>query len=117
MEEMFLFYMALIILLNILQCYNSPLQLCDAATSGADATAFTHPSPVTPRTVSMAGRSLSQSVFHCRKPQVLTATAGDLVVWDLMEEDLTANQSLSIDRMKLIHFQKDPITALTVTDR
>ncbi|XP_076587906.1 cilia- and flagella-associated protein 251 [Chaetodon auriga] len=72
--------------------------------------------PDTPQTVSMAGRSLSQSVFHWRKPQVLTATAGDLVVWDVMEEDLAANKSLSIDRMKLIHFQKDPITVLTVTD-
>ncbi|XP_070760940.1 cilia- and flagella-associated protein 251 [Enoplosus armatus] len=73
---------------------------------------FTMPS----QTVSMAGGSLSQSVFHWRKPQVLTATAaGNLVVWD-MAEVLAANQSLPGDKIKLIPLQKDPITALTVTD-
>lgn len=62
----------------------------------------------------MAG-SLSQSVFHWSKPEIITATAvGSIVVWDL-EEDLAANQSLHT--VKLIPIQAHPITALTVTDR
>ncbi len=77
-------------------------------------TVFTQPSPDDTQAVS---GSLSQSVFHWRKPQVLTATAaGSLVVWDVVE-DLTVNQSLPKDRMKFIPLQKHPITALTVTDR
>ncbi|KAK5932477.1 hypothetical protein CgunFtcFv8_004179 [Champsocephalus gunnari] len=66
------------------------------------------------KTTFMAG-SLSQSVFHWSKPEIITATAaGSIVVWDL-EEDLAANQSLHT--VKLIPIQAHPITALTVTDR
>ncbi|KAF3851124.1 hypothetical protein F7725_012896 [Dissostichus mawsoni] len=65
------------------------------------------------KTTFMAG-SLSQSVFHWSKPEIITATAaGSIVVWDL-EEDLAANQSLHT--VKLIPIQEHPITALTVTD-
>ncbi|XP_045891986.1 cilia- and flagella-associated protein 251 isoform X2 [Micropterus dolomieu] len=68
------------------------------------------------QTVNMACGSVSQSVFHWRERQVLTATAaGSLVVWDVME-DLAANRSLPREKVKLIHLQKDPITALAVTD-
>ncbi|XP_028434267.1 cilia- and flagella-associated protein 251 [Perca flavescens] len=68
------------------------------------------------QTVNIADGSLSKSVFHWRKPEILTATsAGSLVVWDVME-DLAANQSLPRDRIKLINLQNDPITTLTVTD-
>ncbi|KAK5871136.1 hypothetical protein PBY51_004032 [Eleginops maclovinus] len=66
------------------------------------------------KTTYMGGGSLSQSVFHWRKPQIITATAsGCLVVWDLVE-DLAGNQSLPT--VKLIPIQRHPITALTVTD-
>ncbi|KAK1892432.1 Cilia- and flagella-associated protein 251 [Dissostichus eleginoides] len=65
------------------------------------------------KTTFMAG-SLSQSVFHWSKPEIITATAaGSIVVWEL-EEDLAANQSLHT--VKLIPIQEHPITALTVTD-
>lgn len=103
------------ILINILHC--SPLQFCDGASSGSDATAFTPPSPDTSQIVDVAGGSLSQSVFHWRELQVLTATAaGSLVVWDVME-DLAANLSQLKYRVKSIQLQKNPITTLTVTDR
>ncbi|XP_056273936.1 cilia- and flagella-associated protein 251 [Pseudoliparis swirei] len=66
------------------------------------------------QTVSKAAGSLTQSVFHCKKSQILTATAGGyLVVWDLME-DLAAHESFPRQRIKFIHIQKDPITVLTV---
>ncbi|XP_060927169.1 cilia- and flagella-associated protein 251 [Limanda limanda] len=55
-------------------------------------------------------------VFHCRKPQVLAATAaGGLVVWDVMK-DMNENQTVPRDRIKVIRLQKDPITVLAVTD-
>lgn len=100
--------------INMLQC--STLQFSDEATSGPDATGFSPPSPDTSQTINMCAGSLLQSVFHWRELQILTATAaGRIVVWDLME-DLAANQQLTRERIKLIHLQKDPITALTVTD-
>lgn len=65
----------------------------------------------------MADRSLSQSVFHCRKTHVLTVTtAGSLVVWDVTTY-LAANQSLHKEIFKIIPLQKVPITCVTVTDR
>lgn len=65
----------------------------------------------------MTAGSLSQSVFHWKEPEILTATAaGYIVVWDPME-DLAANQSLPRHRIQFIHLQKDPITVLAVTDR
>ncbi|XP_074493952.1 cilia- and flagella-associated protein 251 [Sebastes fasciatus] len=69
------------------------------------------------QTFNMAGMSLSQSVFHWREPQILTATAGgSLLVWDVTE-DLATDQNFPIDRVRLIDLQNDPITALAVTDR
>ncbi|XP_036955446.1 cilia- and flagella-associated protein 251 isoform X1 [Acanthopagrus latus] len=63
-----------------------------------------------------AGESFSQSVFHWRKSQIITATtAGSLVVWNMME-DFDANRSFPEDRIQLICIQKDPITALAVID-
>uniref|UniRef100_A0A3B4ZRR4 Cilia- and flagella-associated protein 251 n=1 Tax=Stegastes partitus TaxID=144197 RepID=A0A3B4ZRR4_9TELE len=59
--------------------------------------------------------SLSRSIFHWRKPQVLTAIEGSIMVWDVME-DLVANQSQPKDRIRLFRLQQHPITALTVTD-
>ncbi|XP_049434683.1 cilia- and flagella-associated protein 251 isoform X2 [Epinephelus fuscoguttatus] len=68
----------------------------------------------TSRTVELASGSFSQSVFHWREPQILTATAaGSIVVWNL--EDSAANQSLCV-RAKVVALQEDPITALTITD-
>ncbi|XP_042343757.1 cilia- and flagella-associated protein 251 [Plectropomus leopardus] len=59
---------------------------------------------------------LSQSVFHRREPQILTASAaGSIVVWNLME-DFAANQYFPTYRIRVFDLQDDPITALTVTD-
>ena len=69
------------------------------------------------QTVSLAGGSLSQSVFHWSEPQILTATtAGSLAVWHVTE-DLAANHSLPTGEVKVFPLQKAPITALSVTDR
>ncbi|XP_072243955.1 cilia- and flagella-associated protein 251 [Leuresthes tenuis] len=73
------------------------------------------PSPDPSKTVNIADVSLSQSVFHWRNPQILTATVGSLVVWDV-KEDLVENQSLSPERLKIIQLQQHPITVLTVAD-
>lgn len=65
----------------------------------------------------MAGGSLGQSVFHWKKPQVLTATAaGSIVVWTMTEE-LAAKQRLASNEIQIIALQEYPITVLTVTDR
>ncbi|XP_051278457.1 cilia- and flagella-associated protein 251 isoform X1 [Dicentrarchus labrax] len=95
------------------KCFNTSQQFSESATSGFDSM-FTQTSP--DNSVKVAGRSFSQSVFHWRNPQVLTATTkGSIVVWDVIE-DLGPDQSLPKDRIKFILLQDNPITALTVTD-
>ncbi|XP_034452415.1 cilia- and flagella-associated protein 251 isoform X1 [Hippoglossus hippoglossus] len=91
-------------------------KICAAATGGSDAS-VSAPSPADiSQTVNKAARFPNRSVFHCRKPQVLAATAaGGLVVWDVMK-DMNANQTVPRDRVKVIRLQKDPITVLAVTD-
>uniref|UniRef100_A0A3Q1F350 Cilia- and flagella-associated protein 251 n=1 Tax=Acanthochromis polyacanthus TaxID=80966 RepID=A0A3Q1F350_9TELE len=87
----------------------------DDATRAISATEFTQPAPGPSGTVTISDASLSRSVFHWRKPQVLTAIAGSIMVWDVME-DLVINQCLSRNRIRLIHLQEYPITVLTTTD-
>uniref|UniRef100_A0A3P8UDA3 Cilia- and flagella-associated protein 251 n=1 Tax=Amphiprion percula TaxID=161767 RepID=A0A3P8UDA3_AMPPE len=76
---------------------------------------YSKPVPGPSGTVPISDASLGQSVFHWRKPWVLTAIAGSIMVWDVMEE-LVINQCLSRNRIKLIHLQQYPITVLTTTD-
>ncbi|KAM7391954.1 hypothetical protein PAMP_022600 [Pampus punctatissimus] len=97
--------------LKVKKLYNA------APSSGFDTTAFPQPSPGCSHIVNVAGGSFSQSVFHWKEPQVLTATAaGSIVVWQLME-DLAANQSPIKYKVQVISLQKHPITVLAVTDR
>lgn len=65
----------------------------------------------------MADMSLSQSVFHCRDPHVLTVTtAGNILVWDVTPF-LAADQSLHKEIFKIISLQKVAITCVATTDR
>lgn len=65
----------------------------------------------------MADMSLSQSVFHCRDPHVLTVTtAGNILVWDVTPF-LAADQSLHKEIFKIISLQKVTITCVATTDR
>lgn len=65
----------------------------------------------------MADMSLSQSVFHCRNPHVLTVTtAGNILVWDITPF-LAADQSLHKEIFKIISLQKINITCIATTDR
>lgn len=60
---------------------------------------------------------LSQSVFHWRGLQALSATsAGNLVLWDMVRASSTS-RPLVRRAVKLIPLQKDGITVLTLTDR
>uniref|UniRef100_A0A3Q3XA48 Cilia- and flagella-associated protein 251 n=1 Tax=Mola mola TaxID=94237 RepID=A0A3Q3XA48_MOLML len=78
---------------------------CEAASNGTDA-----------QTGSMADRSLSPSVFHCRNSQILTGTtAGNLVVWDVSSY-LVETENFQTDTFKIVPLQKVAITCLTVTD-
>ncbi|KAM7416685.1 hypothetical protein PAMA_018645 [Pampus argenteus] len=97
--------------LKVKKLYNA------APSSGLDATAFPQPSPGCSHIVNVADGSFTQSVFHWKEPQVLTATAaGSIVVWQLME-DLDANQSPINYKVQVVSLQKHPITVLAVTDR
>lgn len=59
----------------------------------------------------------SQSVFHWKEFQALTATqAGNLVLWDIIK-GCAASQSFTRKAIKLIPLQEHPITVLTTTDR
>ncbi|XP_037830957.1 cilia- and flagella-associated protein 251 isoform X2 [Kryptolebias marmoratus] len=84
-------------------------------THAADATASTQRPPDPTNSVRLADVSLRLSAFHCTKPQVITATDGSLVVWDV-SEDLVERRCLPIDQIKILKLQQDPITVLTVTD-
>lgn len=65
----------------------------------------------------MADMSLSQTVFHCRNPNVLTVTtAGNILVWDITPF-LAADQSLHKEIFKIISLQKINITCIATTDR
>ncbi|XP_029916202.1 cilia- and flagella-associated protein 251 [Myripristis murdjan] len=58
----------------------------------------------------------SQSVFHWKEFQALTATqAGNLVLWDIMK-GCAASQSFTRKAIKLIPLQEHSITVLTTTD-
>ncbi|XP_029018247.1 cilia- and flagella-associated protein 251 [Betta splendens] len=93
------------------------LKLKKVADADPHGSGGTHGSADPFQTVHMAGGFLTQSVFHWRAPQILTASAaGSLVLWDTLE-DLTANQSLPIERVRVVHLQEEPITVLAVTDR
>ncbi|KAM4616794.1 cilia- and flagella-associated protein 251 [Polymixia lowei] len=60
--------------------------------------------------------SFSQSVFHWKGLQALTATAaGNLVLWDIVGGYATS-RTLVRKAIKLIPLQKDPITVLTLSD-
>ena len=115
---MFLSIMAMSVLINILHYfYCSPLQFYNTAPAGIDAGELPRPSPGHSHTANIAGGSFSQSVFHWKEPEILTATsAGGIVVWQLMK-DLPANESLTKDKVQVISLQEEPITVLTVTDR
>uniref|UniRef100_A0A8C6Q1A6 WD repeat domain 66 n=1 Tax=Nothobranchius furzeri TaxID=105023 RepID=A0A8C6Q1A6_NOTFU len=65
--------------------------------------------------VPLAEVSLSRSVFHCTKSQVLMAIGGILVMMDV-SEDLVERQNLPSSKIKKINHQQDPITALTMVD-
>ncbi|XP_056135303.1 cilia- and flagella-associated protein 251 [Lampris incognitus] len=59
---------------------------------------------------------ISQSVFHMKGVQALTATvAGNLVLWDMVGGS-SKTQNTNRQAIKLIPLQKDPITVLTLTD-
>ncbi|CAK6966465.1 cilia- and flagella-associated protein 251 [Scomber scombrus] len=88
----------------------------NTAPSGISAAELPRPSPGHSHTADIGGGSFSQSVFHWKEPEVLTATAaGGIVVWQLMK-DLAANKSLTKDKVQVISLQEEPITVLTVTD-
>ncbi|KAF7200353.1 cilia- and flagella-associated protein 251 [Nothobranchius furzeri] len=76
---------------------------------------FTQPFPLSPKRVPLAEVSLSRSVFHCTKSQVLMAIGGILVMMDV-SEDLVERQNLPSSKIKKINHQQDPITALTMVD-
>ncbi|KAJ7994271.1 hypothetical protein DPEC_G00264160 [Dallia pectoralis] len=66
------------------------------------------------KTFNKAVGMLSQSVFHWKGLQALTATAqGNLVLWDMVRG---SSRSLVRRAVKLIPLQKDGITVLTLTD-
>ncbi|XP_034152211.1 cilia- and flagella-associated protein 251 isoform X2 [Esox lucius] len=68
------------------------------------------------KTFNKAVGMLSQSVFHWRGHQALSATAaGNLVLWDMVRGSSTS-RSLVRRAVKLIPLQKDGITVLTLTD-
>lgn len=66
---------------------------------------------------SMADIPLSQSVFHCKNPNILTVTkAGNILVWDT-SPFLATDQSLHKEIFKIISLQKIDITCIATTDR
>lgn len=85
----------------------SLLQFSPTTTSKTPAAEFTQ---------SSCGPSLSRSVFHFGKPQVLTAISCELLVWNVTDE-LVANQDLHREKITPVQLQRHPVTVLTVTDR
>lgn len=60
---------------------------------------------------------LSQTVFHCKNPHILTVTkAGNILVWDI-SPFLNEDQSLHKEIFKIISLQKVDITCIATTDR
>ncbi|KAM4578997.1 cilia- and flagella-associated protein 251 [Fundulus diaphanus] len=84
-------------------------------TTVADPSVFTQPSPEYSESVRLADMPLSRSVFHWKKPQVLKAIADCIVMCDI-GEDLIEKQHLSIDKVKTVRVQQEPITVLATTD-
>ncbi|XP_030593579.1 cilia- and flagella-associated protein 251 isoform X2 [Archocentrus centrarchus] len=64
---------------------------------------------------STANMSLSRSVFHWKKPAILIASGGSVVVWYVKEELLT-NKNLTKRITRQIDLQQQQITVLAITD-
>lgn len=81
-----------------------------------------HSAPVlTEKTFNKLVGKFSQSVFHLKLPQVLSATKeGKLVVWDIHYPSSTSSSAISafpfIKPRKLVHLQKEAITVLMTID-
>ncbi|XP_042636531.1 cilia- and flagella-associated protein 251 [Orycteropus afer afer] len=80
-----------------------------------------HSAPLlTEKTFNKLVGKFSQSVFHPKHTQLLSATTeGKLVVWDIHRPPLAATSSLDfpyIKPCKLVHLQKEAITVLTTVD-
>ncbi|XP_029999722.1 cilia- and flagella-associated protein 251 [Sphaeramia orbicularis] len=92
-------------------------QHSEKATSRFNAAADTYASPGSDQSSYMTGVSANQSVFHWRKPQVLTATrVGTIVEWDV-DREFTVGQNFSLPRTsRILNVQSAPITVFTVTD-
>nr|XP_034345193.1 cilia- and flagella-associated protein 251 [Arvicanthis niloticus] len=86
---------------------------------------LTHSAPLlTEKTFNKLVGKFSQSVFHLKLPQILSATKeGKLVVWDIHYPPSSSSSSSSsvsafpyIKPRKLVHLQKEAITVLTTID-
>lgn len=87
------------------------IQLCKSAPRGCDT------APGVSEIVKLAAGSLSTSVFHCKLPLILTATAaGSLLIWDVSAY-VTATENHPKVKCKILPLQNAPITCLAATDR
>uniref|UniRef100_A0A6J0UK01 Cilia- and flagella-associated protein 251 n=1 Tax=Pogona vitticeps TaxID=103695 RepID=A0A6J0UK01_9SAUR len=88
-----------------------------------DSSALRYQAPLlTEKTFDKVVGSFSQSLFHFRAPQAMTATMeGKLVVWEPVgpppRAPAASAKPYNMKAVKLVHLQKDGITALAVMDR
>lgn len=102
--------MLLIIVLISIEVFTH-IQLCKSAPRGCDT------APDISKIVNLAAGLLSTSVFHYKRPLILTATtAGSLLIWDVSAY-LTATQNQPKVKCKILPLQNAPITCLAATDR